>query len=117
MLARYGVELEIFSGMPNPSWVLTNGEADSFVKQLAALSQTSARQLSSNLGYRGFVVQCAHGDNTQLISVQNCIVHISKLVTNVYAYDENRKLERWLLNTGRPHLKDELFQIAARALR
>ena len=33
------VELDIFSGMPNPTWVLTNAEADSFVKQLAAVSQ------------------------------------------------------------------------------
>ena len=29
------VELDIFSGMPNPTWILTNAEADSFVKQLA----------------------------------------------------------------------------------
>lgn len=117
MPARCEVELDIFSGMPNPTWILTDTEADGFLKQLAALPPTSARELSGNLGYRGFIVQCRQADNTQLIRVQNGAVHISKGVTNVYAYDEDRELERWLLNTGRPHLKGELFQIAEREFR
>ena len=117
MPARCEVELDIFSGMPNPTWILTNAEADSFMKQLAALPQTSARELSGNLGYRGFIVQCTQGADAQLIRIQDGTVHISKGVTNVYAYDEDRKWERWLLNTGRPHLKNELFQIAEREFR
>lgn len=114
MPARCEVELDMFSGMPNLTWSLTKSEADSFLKRLAALPATTARELSGNLGYRGFTVQCTQADNTQLIRVQNGIVHIFQGVTNVYAYDEDRELERWLLNTGRPHLKDELFQIAER---
>ena len=112
MPARCEVELDIFSGMPNPRWILTKVETDSFVKQVAALPRTLASKLSGNLGYRGFIVQCAREANTQLIRIQNGIVHISKGATNVYAYDEDRKLERWLLSTGRPHLGNELFQIA-----
>ena len=112
MPARCEVELDIFSGMPNPTWILPNAETESFVKQLAALPRTSARELSGNLGYRGFIVQCTQQASTQLIRIQNGIVHISKGATNVYAYDEDRKLERWLLNTGKPHLKNDLFQIA-----
>jgi hypothetical protein len=117
MPARCEVEFDIFSGMPNPTWILTDAEADSFMKQLAALPRTSAKELSGNLGYRGFIVQCTQGANTQLIHIQNGIVYISKGVTNVYACDEDRGLERWLLNTGGPHLKNELFQIAERELR
>jgi hypothetical protein len=112
MPARCEVELDIFSGMPNPTWILPNAEAERFVKQLAALPRTSARELSGNLGYRGFIVQCTEQANAQLIRIQNGIVHISKDATNVYVYDEDRKLERWLLNTGKPHLKNDLFQIA-----
>jgi len=55
--------------------------------------------------------------NTQLIRIQNGAVHISKGATNVYATDKDRELERWLLNTGTPHLKSEIFQIAERDLR
>jgi hypothetical protein len=117
MPVRVEVELDIFSGMPNPTWVLTNAEADSFVKKLAVMSRTSATALSGNLGYRGFIVQVTQGANTQLIHVQTGIVHISIGATNVYANDEDRELERWLLNTGKPHLTNELFQIVEREFR
>lgn len=117
MEASCEVELDIFSGKPNPMWSLTNAVADKLLEQLAALPLTSARELSGNLGYRGFIVQCTQGGNKRLIRVQNGIVHISEGETNVYAYDNNRELEHWVLNTGRPHLKDEIYQIAARAFR
>jgi hypothetical protein len=52
MLARVEVELDMFSGIPNPTWVLTNAEADFFVKQVAALPRTSLTQRSGNLGFR-----------------------------------------------------------------
>src|SRR5271168_1368039 len=111
MLARCEVELDIFSGMPNPTWILTNDEAGSFVKQLAALPRASARKLSGNLGYRGFIVQCTRGAGTQWIRIQNGIVHVSKDGETVYAFDKNRELERQLFNTGKPHLNNELLQI------
>lgn len=117
MAASCEVELDIFSGMPNPMWYLTNTAADNFLKQLAALPLTSARNLSGNLGYRGFIVQCTQGENKRLIRVQNGIVHISEGETNLYAYDKNRELEHWVLNTGRPHLNDDIYQIAEREFR
>ena len=117
MSARCEVELDIFSGMPNPTWILTNDEADSFVKQLAGLPRISARELAGNLGYRGFIVQCTQGAQTRLISVQHGTVRISKGDAEDDVYAEDRGLERWLLDTGRPHLKNELFQIAEREVR
>ena len=114
MPARVEVELDIFSGMPNPTWVLTDAEAESFVKQLAALPRTFARELSGNLGYRGFIVQVTQGADTQSIRIQNGTSQISKGATKAYASDEGRALERWLLNTGKPHLKGDIFQIAER---
>ena len=111
------VELDIFSGMPNPTWILTNAEVDSLVKQLAALPRTSARELSGNLGYRGFIVRVTNGADTQLIRIQNGTVHISRGVTNIYACDVERALERWLLNTGKPHLKSDLVEIVEREVR
>ena len=116
MPASCEVELDIFSGMPNPIWILTNAAADNFLQQLDALPLTSARELSGNLGYRGFIIQCTQGDNKRLIRVQNGIVHISEGETNVYACDKDRQLEHWVLSTGRPHLKDEIYQIAEREI-
>jgi len=114
MPARCDVEFDIFSGMPNPTWSLTDAEADSFVRRLAALPPSSPSELSGNLGYRGFIVQCTQRAKTQLIRIQKGTVQISEGATDVYASDKDRKLERWLLNTGKPHLDDELFQIAVR---
>ena len=112
--ARCEVELDIFSGMPNPTWILTDAEVDSFVKRLAALRPSSSSELSGNLGYRGFIVQCIQGSKMQVIRIQKGTVQISEGESNVYASDKDRELERWLLNTGKPHLDDELFQIAER---
>jgi hypothetical protein len=117
MAARCEVELDIFSGMPNPTWVLTNADADNFVKKLSALPQAPAKELSGNLGYRGFIIQCIQGADAQLIRIQNGTVHISEGVTTIHAYDEDRELERWLLATGRPHLKSEIFEITEREFR
>ena len=87
------------------------------VKQLVALPRTSARELSGNLGYRGFIVRVTHGADTQLIRIQAGTVHISKGVTNLYARDAERALERWLLDTGNPHLKSDIVEIVEREVR
>jgi hypothetical protein len=112
MSARVEVELDIFSGAPNPAWVLTNLEADSFVKRLAALTRISAKEPQNVLGYRGFIVLVTQGANKQLIRIQTGAVYFSNGTTIFYAYDKDRELERWLLNTGKPHLKNEIFRVA-----
>ena len=117
MAVHCEVELDIFSGVPNPTWDLDDAEADSFMKQLAALPRAAPRQFSGKLGYRGFIVQCTQGTDAWLVRLQNGIVHISQGAVTTYADDEQRLLERWLLNTGKPYLKAELFQIAEDELR
>ena len=87
------------------------------MKQLAALPPSPATELSGNLGYRGFIVQVTQGADTHLIHIQTGTVHISKGATKVHAKDVNRELERWLLNTGKPHLKSEIFQMVEREIR
>ena len=103
--------------VPNPTWPMTDAEADSFVKQVTALPRTSARELAGNLGYRGFIVQCTQGAGTQVVRIQTGTVHIVEGATTTYARDETRRLERWLLDTGKPHMRPEIFQIADRELK
>jgi len=117
MPARVEVELDLFSGMPNPTWVLTDAEADSFVKRLSAAPPGPATELSGNLGYRGFIVQVTQGAETHSIHLQAGTVQISKGATKAHAKDMNRELERWLLNTGKPHLKSEILQVVEREIR
>jgi len=115
--ARCEVELDIFSGMPNPTGLLTDSEANRFTEQLAALPPAQAKELSGNLGYRGFIVQCTQGTNTQSIRVQRGLVQISKNDATVYFADPDRGLERQLLNTGKPHLTSDILQIVERDVR
>jgi len=110
MKVQIEVELDIFSGMPNPRWILTNAEADIFMKKLTALSQIAETKLSGNLGYRGFIVKVTKEANMQLIHIQTGIVQIAKGVTKLYANDKDREMERWILNTGKSHMNNELFQ-------
>jgi hypothetical protein len=106
MSARVEVEVDIFSGRPNPRWVLTAGEAETFLEKVAALPRTSAKEPSGNLGYRGFVVQVLQGVGRSLIRVQRGTAHISDGAATVYAMDQRRELERWLLDVGKAHLED-----------
>jgi hypothetical protein len=114
---RCEVELDVFSGMPNPTWALTNGEAERFAQHLAELPRTSPRGLSGHLGYRGFIVRCTRGPDRQLIHIQNGGVHVAERDTEVHLRDTDRALERWLLHTGRGHVASEIYAVVEREVR
>ena len=116
MTTRCEVELDIFSGMPNPTWTLVGSEAETFVKRVAALAHAPASELEGNLGYRGFIVQCTTGANAQVIRIQAGVVQIVHGGATLYARDESRSVERWLLGTGKAYLKPEIFEIVEREL-
>ena len=60
------VELDIFSGMPNPKWILSEREERELVDRLTAEpSQASAAYAADeqfSLGYRGFIVRVIKSD-------------------------------------------------------
>lgn len=115
--ARADVELDIYSGRANPTWRLTNAEAESLLKRLTTLPRTGPKELRGHLGYRGFVVRLAHESTDQLIRVQSGTVHITQGESNFHAGDEQRELERWLFHTGRPHLSNDVIQLVEREIR
>jgi hypothetical protein len=117
MPAHVAVELDIFSGMPNPRWSLVPADADHLWEQLAALPPALPVELSGHLGYRGFILQVEQGAETEVIHVQAGAVRITRSATSSYFRDVNRKLERWLLDTGRPRLNSEVLQVVERDLR
>jgi hypothetical protein len=115
--ARVEVELDIFSGRPNPTWVLTVAETKSFGQQLAELPRTSACELSAGLGYQGLVVTRVKGAEARVIRIQNGCVHIAEGDRTIHTRDEGRELERWLIDTGRPRLTENVIEIVDRELR
>jgi len=114
MSASYEVVLDIFSGNPNPAWVLSEADCVIFQKKLAMLPGASAKDLFNNLGYRGFIVKVINETEESLVRIQNGTVQLSQNGTNLYYRDQNRDLERWLLNSGKPALRGDLFKMVER---
>ena len=114
MSARVEVELDIFSGNPNPVWILPEANGVLFLKKLAMLPNASAIELSDNLGYRGFIVKVINETGECLVRIQNGTVQLSLNDSNVYYSDQNRNLERWLLNSGKPILGSDLYDMVER---
>ena len=98
------VELDVFSGRPNPTWTLPDAEATAFRERVDGLAGTASGQVANNLGYRGFVVRT--GD--EVVTVQRGLVQKARGGTTAYAADPNRDLERWLLESGKPSLEPDL---------
>jgi hypothetical protein len=115
MLGRRGgeeatmrIELDIFSGRPNPHWDLTAQEAAEFTRLLADLeARDDVLAPPDGLGYRGFRV--LQGSPRLEVSVwrENVIGLGARFFR---AWDESRSVERFLLSTGQPHLDPSLFQ-------
>ena len=56
------IQLDVFSGRPNPAWVPTESEADQLADRLSGLPPAEGASLPMFvLGYRGFVVRAAGG--------------------------------------------------------
>lgn len=106
------VELDVFSGRPNPIWPLTEKEVIILSAMIDTLQKTSPTKPIDNLGYRGFIV---HGFDTVTGSVttirvyKNTIVYETDNVTHVYFTDVNRQIERFLLATAERYLDRELY--------
>jgi hypothetical protein len=114
MAANCEVELDIFSGMPNPNWPLTKTEASHFLMRLKALPPTAAKKPPGNLGYRGFIVLLTQGDHAASIRIHQGTAQITKQGVTVYFHDDGRELERWLFEIGRSHLQSEVAQTVDR---
>ncbi|MBF6213693.1 hypothetical protein IU433_28400 [Nocardia puris] len=56
MTPEFSVELDLFSGRPNPAWTLTAPQARELARLLDDLPPTDRRADPPGLGYRGFAV-------------------------------------------------------------
>jgi hypothetical protein len=94
------VELDVFSGRPNPTWNLTESQCAEIEQNIAQLPEAVGKSVPSPpaLGYRGLII---HYENQQgvgeSIRIYRGLVHSTRLQLQ----DPDRNLEKWLLNTGR----------------
>ena len=91
------VELDVFSGRPNPTWELSPPESEEFLTRARRLSPVPAVSPSAPaLGYRGLVV-CGGGDGDGRGDMR--VGHGVVSADRCYA-DPGRSLEQWLLGTA-----------------
>jgi hypothetical protein len=97
--APTSIELDVFSGQPNPTWNLSQSQCAEIEQHIDQLPETAGESLQSppTLGYRGLII---HYENQQAvrepIRIYRGIVQSERLQLR----DPDRKLERWLLSTG-----------------
>lgn len=111
MITKVAVEVDIFSGRPNPVWTLSDVETAAFIKKLSALPPAPAKMLSNPLGYRGLIVQMTQGSQDYTIQIQNGVVQVMHAGAGSYFEDRDRSLELWLVSTGKPWVSDEVFKL------
>ncbi|MBB5159108.1 hypothetical protein [Saccharopolyspora phatthalungensis] len=108
------VELDIFSGRPNPAWEATPEEEAAIRAQVALLTDRSGTELSDRLGYRGFVVTDEpHG---RTIRVQGPVVEVRAASGWTGWADPGRSFESTLAAIARSHISPELYELLIREL-
>ncbi|MGH9841437.1 MAG: hypothetical protein ACREEM_22010 [Blastocatellia bacterium] len=116
------VELDIFSGRPNPSWELTAAESEEFRRWIRGLPRDQSGRSApakDKLGYRGLIVTSAGGD---IESFEQVVVSAGsaqgRSPRGVQTFpDQDRALEQWLLATGKNRLEADLYDEAFNELR
>jgi hypothetical protein len=109
--AQAKVELDIFSGVPNPNWTLAPAYVFDLANRIAGL--TPAKQIGQrpeNLGYRGFIVLISSKKSNivQTIRLYHGVIEVMDSKGSAYYLDPSRQIELWLLSTANPPLAENL---------
>jgi hypothetical protein len=107
MNATSQVELNIFSGRADPSWIITNTETVELIAKIQTLPTIKPSQFTDNLGYRGITIKL--NSNGDFIKVYQGVCQYQFQGKSQFFHDENRQLEKQLLVTGKPHLPENLY--------
>lgn len=93
------VELDIFSGRPNPTWRLADSEAELLFEQLgdSSVALLSPDLVESKLGYRGLLVTL---DAVEAQRLGGATRTTQFRIRSGIAVDTDEVTERWLLGTA-----------------
>jgi hypothetical protein len=104
------VELDFFSGEPNPRWTLSASEQTEIEAELSHAEPTAPVEWFAGLGYRGFVVSSAAGrPSAPELRIGHGLIRHRAGETLTYWKDPDRRAERRLLQTARGRLDAGLY--------
>ena len=103
-MQKISVELDIFSGRPNPSWELSSGEVSELARKMTGLIPASKPATANNLGYRGFIV--SNPDKIAGLPVKfhvfNGVLTVTEKGSTSY-YNDVNDIENWLIGKAKEH--------------
>jgi hypothetical protein len=106
---RITVEVDVFSGRPNPTWQLSAGEARTLLQMLDGTRSGDSREPCAvpGLGYRGLNVKIVGGANLSHWRVfDGCVEQNGRAFA-----DPNANVESFILRSMPPDLKSDLAGI------
>lgn len=107
------IELDVFSGRPNPYWDLDTQEESEFYRMFRNLPESMVDAPSgSELGYRAIIVtgvKKLEGCSEIVVFREHVAAKCDKKIAHLF--DKDRELELWLLNTGKKHLDVNIYQL------
>jgi hypothetical protein len=107
------VEVDLYSGRPNPHFRLNPDEASEVLRRLADLPPLSDHAAPrEGLGYRGLRLVPESSDSIAEIEVSAGVVVVhNRDGSVVYLADPGRTLERWLIETGAESLGPDVTSV------
>lgn len=119
------VTLDIFSGRPNPTWKLTNKQAEELIDRVAGRSLLGSSETQGRLGFAGFVVTEVNGAHSlrgqigQEFRIEPGFSPPSLRATGraELRLDEAAEISRWLLGTAGKKVSDVTRSYVDRELR
>jgi hypothetical protein len=104
------IELEVFSGRPNPTWALNDEEAKEFLAKFKSLTASdSHKPLYDGLGYRGF--KATGFQDYGEVTVWNGIVEARRGEKTYRWRDQGKSLEKYLLKVAKDHIDEGIYKI------
>src|SRR3954452_1570299 len=117
------ITLDAFSGRPNPSWRISDKEKGRLLERVAgrALMSATETEVDAPLGPRGFIVSAVSDDQLpedvpQAFRVGMPAAQLkagAESRSSAFSASESDELIRFLLNTGRHVLEEDLMAFLA----
>jgi hypothetical protein len=106
------VEVDLYSGRPNPSWPLTPEEVARLVERVDGLEPADEAEPPGRLGYRGLRFQL-HAQGREIASGESFEGHLrfQDSAGLRHLADPGGEVERWLLGTGEGKIEPQIYQI------
>jgi len=105
------VEVDLYSGRPNPAWSLTPEEVAQLVKGVNGLAPADEVEPPSRLGFRGLRFRLYAGGR-EIASAESFDGHLrfQDPAGPRHLADPGGEVERWLLATGQGKIESQVYE-------